>query len=302
MAIVTYPLNNVEFVAEDVEQYFATRKSGVYAEKYNFDIISTSGMSVTIGTGLAWIRNGKFSGKSVRSDSAQSISLDASSASLSRIDRIVLRFSVPNNRTEFAVVKGTPASSPVAPNVTQTESLFELGLYAVTVRAGSSEITTSDILDTRADESVCGIMKNELDTPVTLSDLGGVPTSRKINGKSLNTDVALSASDVGALATSGGTLTGDLTIQKSGSVASALLLKNGVKTVSVNLGTDGKVGFWDVTNNEWVLVNDVANDRISIGVNPAPSQWSLRMVKGGTSDLTAGTSSLAEGHMYVVYE
>lgn len=198
MAIVTYPLNNVEFVAKDVEQYFATRKSGVYAAEDNFDIISMSGMSVTLGTGLAWIRNGKFSGKSVRSDSAQSISLDDSNASFPRIDRIVLRFSVSNNRTDFAVIKGAPASSPVAPNVTQTESIFELGLYSVTVRAGVSEITMADVLDTRTDESVCGIMKNELDETITLSELGGVPTSRTINGKALVDNITLSASDVGA--------------------------------------------------------------------------------------------------------
>lgn len=40
---------------------------------------------------------------------------------------------------------------------------------------------------------------------------GKVPTSRKVNGKALSSDVNLSASDVGALPISGGTLTGNLT-------------------------------------------------------------------------------------------
>lgn len=40
------------------------------------------------------------------------------------------------------------------------------------------------------------------DTTYTLSGLGGVPTSRKINGKALSADITLSASDVGAAAKS----------------------------------------------------------------------------------------------------
>ena len=37
---------------------------------------------------------------------------------------------------------------------------------------------------------------------VTLSDLGGVPSSRKVNGKALSSDISLSAADVGAVPTS----------------------------------------------------------------------------------------------------
>lgn len=39
----------------------------------------------------------------------------------------------------------------------------------------------------------------------------GVPLTRMVNGKALLEDISLSASDVGALPTTGGTLTGDLT-------------------------------------------------------------------------------------------
>lgn len=45
----------------------------------------------------------------------------------------------------------------------------------------------------------------------TAASIGAVPTSRKVNGKALSSDVTLSAADVGALPTSGGTLTGNLT-------------------------------------------------------------------------------------------
>ena len=45
--------------------------------------------------------------------------------------------------------------------------------------------------------------------------VGAVPTSRKVNNKALTADITLTAADVGALPTEGGTITGDLTIAKA---------------------------------------------------------------------------------------
>lgn len=44
----------------------------------------------------------------------------------------------------------------------------------------------------------------------TAAEVGAVPTTRKVNGKALSNDITLSAADVGALPTSGGTLSGPL--------------------------------------------------------------------------------------------
>ena len=49
MAIITYPLNNIEYTAEDAELYHATRTSGVFAND-DFPItVSGDGNVVTIG-------------------------------------------------------------------------------------------------------------------------------------------------------------------------------------------------------------------------------------------------------------
>ena len=57
--------------------------------------------------------------------------------------------------------------------------------------------------------------KNNKNNPhgVTAAQAGAVPTSRTVNGKALSGNISLSASDVGALPISGGTLTGSLTGQ-----------------------------------------------------------------------------------------
>ena len=64
MAIITYPLNDVDYTAEDAETYLCTRTSGVYAAE-SFPATVTEARKITIGTGMAWINNGTFKGKSV---------------------------------------------------------------------------------------------------------------------------------------------------------------------------------------------------------------------------------------------
>ena len=49
-----------------------------------------------------------------------------------------------------------------------------------------------------------------------LTALGGVPSTRTVNTKPLSSDVTLTASDVGAYPTSGGPVTGDVSVQKDG--------------------------------------------------------------------------------------
>ena len=61
MSGLIYPLNNKEYTAEDVEIFNCTRTSGVYSV-LDFDY-TLSGYSITIGKGLAWIKNSDFSGK-----------------------------------------------------------------------------------------------------------------------------------------------------------------------------------------------------------------------------------------------
>lgn len=63
--IVTYPLNNVTYSAEDAELYNSARTSGVYATDDNLEYSLTGAMQITIGVGLAWIQNSRFSGKVV---------------------------------------------------------------------------------------------------------------------------------------------------------------------------------------------------------------------------------------------
>ena len=66
----------------------------------------------------------------------------------------------------FDILEGTPAVTPTAPALTQSDSIWELGLCNIARAANSSVITNSNITDTRADSARCGYVTaiQKLDT------------------------------------------------------------------------------------------------------------------------------------------
>lgn len=164
MAFVTYPLNNIEYSAQDAELFHVTRTSGIYA-KDSFDAtVNGSDKTVVIGTGIGWIKNGEFSGKVIAQKEAVSIDLDLPDSVYPRIDAIVIQFDANNNATDIVVKTGTASSNPIAPPVVRTESVYELHLYHVRRNPGVSYVTSSDITDLRLDSTYCGLMADSITT------------------------------------------------------------------------------------------------------------------------------------------
>ena len=162
MAIITYPLNNIEYTAEDAELYHATRTSGVFAND-DFPItVSGDGNVVTIGEGIGWIRNSKFSGKVVANKNETAIDLGLPHATYPRIDAIVLQFNANANASEIIVKNGTAQTDPVPPEVVRTESVYELHLYHVYRGAGAASVTPNNVTDLRADNTYCGLMSDDV--------------------------------------------------------------------------------------------------------------------------------------------
>lgn len=94
-------------------------------------------------------------------DTQESIlQLEASDTSLSRIDTVVLRLD--DNKAvrniQLKIIKGTPASVPIKPELTRNSSIYEIGLADILVRANVQTIVNADITDTRLDKSRCGFV------------------------------------------------------------------------------------------------------------------------------------------------
>ena len=156
--MITYPLNNIDYTAEDAELYFSTRKSGVH-DGEDFEItVSGIDNNVTVGEGIAWIRNTKFSGKVAALKEPKTLTLDLADSVYDRIDAIVIQFDASKNGSDVIVKKGTASSAPVAPSVLQTESLYELHIGHVYRKAGATTIGVIDVIDQRRNPDYCGIM------------------------------------------------------------------------------------------------------------------------------------------------
>ena len=169
MSIITYPLNGVTYDAEDVSTYLCTRTSGVYAKNTNYAVSVTGPRQITVAPGLAWINYDDFKGVSACSREAVNLIVPDADSTLPRIDRVVLQFDTAANLTAAKLKPGTPAAAPEPPAILQNHNQYELGLCTVSVPAGSSVITAADITDTRADEDVCGVMRD---------GVTGIPTAQ----------------------------------------------------------------------------------------------------------------------------
>lgn len=169
MSIITYPLNGVTYDAEDVSTYLCTRTSGVYSKDTNYAVSVAGARQITVAPGLAWVNYDDFKGVSACSREAVTLTIPDADSTLSRIDRVVLQFDTAANLTAVKLKTGTPAAAPEPPAILQNHNQYELGLCTVSVPAGSSVITAADITDTRADEAVCGVMRD---------GVTGIPTAQ----------------------------------------------------------------------------------------------------------------------------
>ena len=159
--IITYPENGITYDADDASGYLATRLSGVYSAEEDFAVTAQGGLSVQVSAGQAWVRPARFKGRSIIMEQPTTVALTAADPVRSRIDRIVLRYDAAAKKTSLQVLEGVPDSAgPAAPAITRTELIYDLCLAEIKRPAGSTAVTVADIYDTRADETVCGVMRD----------------------------------------------------------------------------------------------------------------------------------------------
>ena len=159
--IITYPEDGIRYDADDASGYLATRLSGVYSAEEDFSVTAQGGLSVQVSAGQAWVRPARFKGRSIIMEQPTTVALTEADPVRSRIDRIVLRYDAAAKKTRLQVLDGTPDSAaPAAPAISRTELVYDLCLAEIRRPAGSTSVTAADITDTRADETVCGVMRD----------------------------------------------------------------------------------------------------------------------------------------------
>lgn len=116
--------------------------TGVITGSLNQLAVSADGsvLGVSVATGDAFIE-----GFFYRNDAALAIPLATANATNPRIDTIVVRLDRTANTAVLDKVTGTPAATPVAATLSQTDSLYELPLRDVLVPAGAGIIRAEDL-------------------------------------------------------------------------------------------------------------------------------------------------------------
>ena len=166
--IKSFPNNQDEYIgAESVMRWLHGRSSGVFGADGNASVAPVlDSMAVTVSDGNGWISNNNADGvvwwidNEAENGSKMKLSVDMADAALPRIDRVVVSWQTTNYvaRPEVSILKGTPASNPVAPALTNNNILRQISLAAITIPAGATAITGAMIADERLDTSVCGLV------------------------------------------------------------------------------------------------------------------------------------------------
>lgn len=107
-----------------------------------FAVKATTGDVINVGTGRAW-----FNHTWTLNDATLPMTADISDVLLDRYDAVVLEVNEMDSvrANSIKIIKGTPSSNPVRPQITNDESVHQYPLAYIYRAAGSSEIKQADI-------------------------------------------------------------------------------------------------------------------------------------------------------------
>lgn len=143
--------------AADFAAYFGDLVSNgiFYNTETNLQVTPAIGLAVSVAPGSAWINGYRY-----ENTDDLNMPLVTADGSNPRIDRIVVRLSMISRNIQIAVVSGTPAGTPVAPSLTRTSDIYELGIADVLVPTAATSIIANNIIDTRLDTNLCGLVNS----------------------------------------------------------------------------------------------------------------------------------------------
>ena len=192
--IKSFPNNQDEYVgAEHVMRWLHGRSSGVFGADGNASVAPVlDTMAVTVSDGNGWISNDNADGVVwwIDNESANGaklqLAVDMADSVLPRIDRVVVSWQTTNYVAlpEVTILKGTAASTPVAPTLTNNETLRQISLAAIHIPAGSTAITADMITDERLDGSVCGLVTCDIGVDTTVMQAQFTALLEKVRNQS----------------------------------------------------------------------------------------------------------------------
>lgn len=188
-------------------------KNGVCMAFENaFQVTPGEGMNVIVAPGVCGIE-----GTLGIEDSERGLTLQASSSE-DRIDTIVLRLNlnVEARKIDLYVKTGTAQAVPVRPQLTRSESVWELGIADIFVAKNSGAISLARITDTRLQTERCGMMTPliEVDTTTFYNQLQAAIDERTAELEE-QTQIAVDLAQSAIDGTTAGNLQNQITANKT---------------------------------------------------------------------------------------
>jgi len=164
MNITTFPLDATTYTADALGAWFAVRTRGVFAADGHYHITTNNTMSVTVGSGLAWLRMTEHWGVVAFNQNPVALTLPPAENATHRIDAVCLQLDKSANLSRLILKKGTSGENTPAPPV-RNASLDEIYLATIRVPAGAASVQPNHITDQRLNETYCGIVSDGAQIP-----------------------------------------------------------------------------------------------------------------------------------------
>ena len=161
MSVKAYPLNSIDFYAEDAQLYNSTRTTGVYSSDVDFVVTATSAMNIEVSVGIGWMRYARLRGVAFANDAPLPLPVDMADGYRMRVDWVVGKLDFITNSSYIYIKKGTPAATPVPPQLQRDAEAFEICLAEIRIPAGAIQLNQGMINNAiKLNESVCGVMRD----------------------------------------------------------------------------------------------------------------------------------------------
>lgn len=152
-----------------------TLSTGVYT---GMNVVADSGMTVIVNAGAVEIE-----GACRNFDTSTTLAVQSADSHYQRIDTVVARLNLNHSvrNINLYVRAGTPATTPVAPELTRTSSVYEIGLANILIPISSTSISQERITDTRLDTNRCGLVHalNDFDSSALYNQINADMASFK---------------------------------------------------------------------------------------------------------------------------
>ena len=200
-----------------------------------------------------------------------------------------MRYDAGARAASLQVLQGTASSTPTAPAISRTELIYDLCLAEITRPAGSTSITTGQIIDTRLDEALCGIVRDSV-TGIPTDELLAAAKERINALEEKATSSAAAAKDSAEAAKSSET-------KSAASEKNAKTSETAAQRALQDTKTEHTAALQDIARARTIALTDVAasTKTATAAANTATQQATDAAGSASTASTKAGEASASAG-------